>query len=242
MENQSKRFSFSEKPLTTKIVYAVVLLTLVVSAIVIGIVAAKNKNATPASGDKNIVMEAPDPGTDSGTDSGKSGNTDTEPGTDEKEQNKETLSFVSPCVGTIMTEHSLTVPVFSDTLGEWRVHSGIDIATEDGAPVYASAAGVVSAVYSDPLMGMTVEITHSNNFKTVYSNLQSTLASAITVGAEVKSGDLIGNVGDTSIKELAEEPHLHFGMKIKDAAVNPLDYLTDSAKEASLGEKTVVSA
>jgi len=228
MENQNKKFSFSESSLTTKIVYAVVLLTLVASAVVIGIVAAKNKNKTPA-GDNSIVMESPKNNTD--TDTNKTDNKE-----DEKQPQKEALTFVSPCIGSVMTEHSLTVPVFSDTLGEWRVHSGIDIATEDAAPVYAAAPGIVSAVYADPLMGTTVEITHSNNFKTVYSNLQTTLAGNIGVGTEVKSGDLIGNVGDTSLKELADEAHLHFGMKINDVAVNPLDYLSDGAKEASLGE------
>ena len=126
------------------------------------------------------------------------------------------------------------MPVFSVTLGEWRVHTGIDISCEEGAGVFASEAGVVSGIYSDPMLGYTVEITHKDDIKTRYSNLSSDLGE-LKVGDTVALGDKIGVVGDSSISELADEPHLHFEVLLKDVKVNPLDYISKESKKASLG-------
>ena len=45
----------------------------------------------------------------------------------------------------------------------------------------------------------------------------------------------IGVIGDTSLSELADEPHLHFEVKVGDVSVNPLDYISEESKSASLG-------
>ena len=116
------------------------------------------------------------------------------------------------------------------------MHTGIDISTEDGAEVFASAAGEISSVYSHPLLGNTVVITHKDGIKTVYSNLASD--DSVKPGKTVKQGEKIGTVGDSSISELAKEAHLHFEVLLNDASVNPLDYLTEDSKEASLGIKS----
>ena len=100
--------------------------------------------------------------------------------------------------------------------------------------MFASEAGVVSAIYSDPMLGYTVEITHKNDLKTRYSNLSSE-SSSLKVGDTVALGDRIGAVGDSSLSELAEEPHLHFEVLLKDVKVNPLDYINEESKRANLG-------
>ena len=221
-----KKFKFSDKPVLTRIIYGAVIAILCITAIVIGIVSAANK--TPDT-----------PNTDNPPISGDEGNSDDGTNTpddgQENEDNNKTLSFISPVVGRVVKSHSLTMPVFSLTLGEWRVHTGIDISCEEGAAVYASEDGVISGIYSDPLLGFTVEITHSDDIKTRYSNLNGDDVGELKVGDEVKSGDKIGSVGDSSVSELAEEPHLHFEVVLKDARVNPLDYISEESKRASLG-------
>ena len=49
-----------------------------------------------------------------------------------------------PASGIIAKGHDATIQVWSETMGDYRVHLGIDIATAEGAPVYAAADGVVS--------------------------------------------------------------------------------------------------
>ena len=53
-----------------------------------------------------------------------------------------------------------------------KPYAEIDILTDEDAPVFAAEDGVVSAVYKDALLGNTVEITHGEGYKTVYSNLK----------------------------------------------------------------------
>ena len=55
------------------------------------------------------------------------------------------------------------------------------------------------------------------------------------MGDTVAAGDKIGVVGDSSISELADEPHLHFEVLLKGVKVNPLDYINEESKKASLG-------
>jgi len=144
------------------------------------------------------------------------------------------LILISPVVGTVIKAHSTNVPSFSLTLGEWRIHTGIDIATDKYAEVYAAADGEVTRVYHDPMLGITVEITHSNIYKTRYSNLSAD-SIAIEVGDIVNTGDLIARVGDTSVVECADETHIHFEVFVANASVDPLAYIRDESQRNDLG-------
>ena len=217
-----KKIDFSDKSVTAKIVYAAVIAILCISAIVVGIVGAASKSKeTPSEEQKPIVDDS---------------EKNEPPSTDNTPVPEAKLSFIAPTAGVVVKEHSLEVPVFSITLGEWRVHTGIDISCEEGAGVFASEAGVVTAIYSDPMLGYTVEITHRGDLKTRYSNLSSDVGD-LKVGDEVSLGDKIGVVGDSALCELAEEPHLHFEVLLKDVKVNPLDYINEESKKSSLGIK-----
>lgn len=224
-----KKIKFSDNPNFAKTLYGVVIAVLCITAIIIGIVAANNRNdETPP--DDTTVNDGNQDGNEDGTNEGEN------PGSTDKEQAK--LSFISPVVGRVVKEHSLTVPVFSTTLEEWRIHTGIDISTAEGASVFAAETGEVTNVYNDPLLGYTVEITHSDDIKTLYSNLDPKSTTAVKVGDTVNSGEVIGTVGDSSISELAEEPHLHLNFIVGGNKVNPLDYISEEAKEVSLGIKS----
>ena len=219
-----KKFKFSDQPKRVKIIYASVIGVLCVTAIVIGIVSTTSKKGDDLIDDPTVNLPPADEGTSDGG-SEDSGEENEKPGR---------VSMVSPVVGEITKHHSLDTPVFSNTLNEWRVHTGIDIATDEGAEVYCAADGVVSKVYSDPLLGRAVEVTHSGGITSVYANLASS-GIAVKEGDTVKSGELIGKVGDTSLSELADEAHLHFAVRINGTCVNPLDYISESSKKASLG-------
>ena len=222
----------------TRIIYGIVIAVLSVTAIVIGLIAANNRQTETPDGTGDGIIdgggenEAPDDGTGDGT-----GGEDTQ-----TPPASETGSFISPVVGRILREHSLSVPVFSQTLLEWRVHTGIDVSTEEGAEVFAAASGVVSEMYEDPLKGYTVVISHTDTLKSVYSNLDKNESAMLSVGTEVSRGDLIGKVGDSSVSEMADEAHLHFEVRLNGVAVNPLDYISEDAKSASLGIKEETEA
>ena len=222
-----KKIKFSDQPKKVKIIYASVIAVLCITATVVGIASSvKNDEPTADEPTVNLPPVTEEPSGDS--------KPDTPDGEKEEEKKPEKLTFVSPVVGKVTKGHSLDTPVFSDTLQEWRVHTGIDISADEGSKVYASAKGVVSKVYSDPFLGRTVEITHEGGIVSVYSNLNSSDV-AVKEGDSVSSGALIGSVGDSSISELADESHLHFAIKVNGVSVNPLDYISEDSKKASLG-------
>lgn len=231
MDNKVK---FSDQPRKVKIIYAVVIGVLCVTAVVIGIVSAMNR--TPDTPDDNPTANLPTDGEGEENEGGDGtqGGDSTDEGEKEEEKTPEKLTFTSPVVGEVVKGHSIDTPVFSDTLQEWRVHTGIDISADEGTEVRAAADGTVTKVYSDPLLGKTVEITHDGGIVSLYSNLASADI-AVKEGDAVKSGALLGYVGDTSLSELADEAHLHFAIKVEGVSVNPLDYISEDSKKASLG-------
>lgn len=229
-----KKIKFSDNPNFAKTVYGIIIAALCITAIVIGIIAANNQTNDTLQNDPPASDEQP--GNENPNEQPPSDEQPPEekPPVEKPEKKPEKKSFLSPVSGSVAKGHSLTVPVFSATLEEWRVHSGIDIGCEMGAEVFAAFDGTVSEVYTDPLLGCTVVIDHGYDVKTIYSNLDSDEALA-EVGATVCAGDKIGTVGDTSLSELAEEPHIHFEVSVSDIKVDPLEYISDEAKSSSLG-------
>ena len=206
-----KKVKFSDKAVTSKIIYAVVLAILCVTAIVVGIVSASSK----AKDDSVLTPPV--------VDNTENENKEQE-STPTEEDKKQT--FFMPIDGEVVLNHDMETPVYSSTLSEWRVHTGVDISAESGADVYASAPGVVTAIFNDARYGYTVEIQHNNDVKTRYSNLAKDESKMLQVGDQVQQGDKIGTIGDTSLFELADEPHLHFEVVYKGKKVNPLDYIS----------------
>ena len=130
---------------------------------------------------------------------------------------------VRPLSGSTQKAYSMDALVYSETMADWRVHDGIDIAAVSGEQVLAAKAGTVSAVYNDDFYGSTVEITHDNGWRTVYSNLTGT--ALVTAGQTVSAGTVIGAVGNTALAECADAPHLHFEVWHGDQLADPATFL-----------------
>lgn len=107
----------------------------------------------------------------------------------------------------------------SQYFGEYG-HSGIDIASAQGNPVYAADGGVVvTALKLGYGYGWHLVIDHGNGYKTLYSHLS---AFYVDYGERVGKGEQIGAVGSTG---LSTGPHLHFEVFQNGVRVNPLKFL-----------------
>ncbi|MBQ5837067.1 MAG: M23 family metallopeptidase [Clostridia bacterium] len=133
--------------------------------------------------------------------------------------------YYFPVEGEVIKNYSMDALVYSDTMKDYRVHSGIDIASPVGSEVIAFTDGVVSAVSDDYFNGMTVVITHEQGVVSYYMNLDPTLAEGIEVGAEVLAGQPVGYVGTTARIEALEPAHLHFEMRVNGSHIDPLPEL-----------------
>ena len=128
-----------------------------------------------------------------------------------------------PLEGEVIGNHSGGELVKYEALDEWRTHDGIDISAEAGAEIKASGDGKILSVTNDPLWGTVVEISHEGNFVTIYSGLAPEVS--VKTGDEVKTGDVIGKLGETNLAEIDKDSHLHFSMKEKGKFIDPMTKL-----------------
>ncbi len=135
----------------------------------------------------------------------------------------DTLEIILPADGQISNPFSNEALVYSQTLGDWRIHNGIDIQTEKGAEVKAAADGTILKAYEDSLMGYTIIIKHNETYQTIYQNLDS--CEMVTEGQNVTQEQRIATVGNSAAAELLEESHLHFAVLAGKAYLNPEDFL-----------------
>ncbi len=133
------------------------------------------------------------------------------------------LVFTWPVKGEIISDFSLEVLAYDETMGDWRTHSGVDIAASVGTEVCAIAGGTVEQVCQDDLMGTTVVIDHGDGLQSAYSNLAA--VPTVSVGDTVSTGSVIGSVGETALAEHSRAAHLHLEMLRDGVAVDPAQYL-----------------
>jgi murein DD-endopeptidase MepM/ murein hydrolase activator NlpD len=111
-------------------------------------------------------------------------------------------------------------PVTSPFGYRWgRLHAGIDIGVSYGTPIHAAAAGTVVLAGWTGGYGNYTCIDHGGGLATCYAHQSSY---AVSAGAHVEQGQVIGYVGSTGHSFGA---HLHFEVRINGNPVDPLGYL-----------------
>ena len=135
------------------------------------------------------------------------------------------LYFIWPVTGMLERGYDEETLSYDTTMADWRTHNGWDIAAGLGGHVLSAANGVVSAVYTDPLYGTTVEIDHGDGLVSVYANLSA--EPTVSVGQSVLVGDVIGAVGESALCEVGESYHLHFAMKLNGQTADPANWLPE---------------
>ncbi|MEH1768799.1 MAG: M23 family metallopeptidase [Nostoc sp.] len=109
--------------------------------------------------------------------------------------------------------------------GEVFFHSGVDLLAPVGTNVLAIAPGTVAFASDQGSYGKLVIINHSGGLQSRYAQLDSI---KVTVGQQVKKGDLLGTVGTTG-KPSSTQPHLHFEVRSSSSlgwvAEDPKSYL-----------------
>lgn len=107
---------------------------------------------------------------------------------------------------------------FHPILQEVKAHLGTDFAAPQGAPIFATASGVVVAAAYTQNNGYFVKIKHDKVYETQYLHM-SKFAKGIRKGTRVQQGQVIGYVGATG---LATGPHVCYRFWKKGVQVDPL--------------------
>ena len=143
-------------------------------------------------------------------------------------ERREALSAATP---SIWPAHGWLTGTFggrSDPFtGEPGFHQGLDISTEKGQPVFATADGTIESASYTGDYGNLIVVQHGFGLVTRYGHLS---AFHVKPGQAVKRGDVIGYVGATG---RATGAHLHYEITANGRLINPLQLLTESRKAES---------
>ena len=120
--------------------------------------------------------------------------------------------------------------------GVGALHEGIDFVADTGTRVQAAAGGVVTVAEFHPQYGNMVEIDHGNDFSSRYAHLSRL---EVKQGQVAKRGQQIGLSGNTG---RSTGPHLHFEVRYRGAAQNPVRFLQMGAQLAAAPEAVALQA
>lgn len=103
--------------------------------------------------------------------------------------------------------------------GDWRFHSGVDLAAPGGTPIYATRGGTVTAATYNSSSGYYVTVNHGDGFSSSYLHMTHYV---VSVGQKVSAGQLLGYVGSTGT---STGNHLHFSIYYNGNMQNPAAYI-----------------
>lgn len=110
-------------------------------------------------------------------------------------------------------------------------HSGVDLLADVNTNVLAAEPGLVVYVGPEGNYGNLIVINHEGGLQTRYAHLNTI---TVTIGTEVKTGDVIGTVGVSGLPDL-NVPHLHFEVRYHTPmgwlAQDPVIHLVQHNKE-----------
>ena len=131
--------------------------------------------------------------------------------------------FTTPVEGaSILKPFSMDAPLYSKTLEQYVVHSGVDYEAPADTQVRAIEGGTVTKVDTDDKLGLTIEIDHGRGMISKYSNLST--AAMVEEGDAVTKGQVISGVGNSALFESLDPEHLHFELWVDGQAVDPEMY------------------
>ena len=105
--------------------------------------------------------------------------------------------------------------------GQYKLHTGVDIAAPIGSDFIAVNDGIVIKAEMNAAYGNMVIIDHGGGISTLYAHGSEIL---VQVGQTVKRKDAVLKVGSTGY---STGPHAHFEVRINGITTDPLPYITN---------------
>jgi len=151
---------------------------------------------------------------------------------DEKGHEVEGFLLARPVRGARISSY-FTKRRYHPVLHKWKAHLGIDYAARRGTPIVAAGSGKIIYASRMGSYGNLVKIRHADGYETRYAHMKS-FRRGIRKGKYVKKGQTIGYVGTTG---RSTGPHLHFELRKRGRAINPLRVVQVTTKKLKGKEK-----
>ncbi len=118
----------------------------------------------------------------------------------------------------IACAYSAGAPVYSQTMKDWRIHTGADLTAQGGEAVLACGNGIVKGVYTDMMLGNVVWAEHGD-YDFYYCGLGEDFL--VKQGDVISKGQQLGVITAVPM-ESAENPHLHLEVKKDGVSFDPI--------------------
>jgi len=125
-------------------------------------------------------------------------------------------AFLRPVQGEVTTAFGLRRVINRQAKSP---HSGVDLDADGGTPVRAANSGVAVLVDELFFSGKSVILDHGWGIYSMYFHLAQ---ARIQEGDKIAKGDILGFVGSTG---RSTGPHLHWGIRIRDARIDPFSLI-----------------
>ncbi|MDR0271778.1 MAG: M23 family metallopeptidase [Clostridiales bacterium] len=145
-----------------------------------------------------------------------------EPFTEEKR-------LVWPVYGEILMPFSTTALILDQTMDRFSTNDNIRISGREGDPVRAGADGRVISIGTDFWRGNYVTIDHGNGYNTTYGQLMENIL--VNEGDVVRTGQVIGGIGQPSISASLTGTHVHLHVTHDDLPIDPFALLQERFDE-----------
>ena len=130
--------------------------------------------------------------------------------------------IVTPLHGRITSPYGYRINPIS---GKYGLHTGVDIAADEGTAIVAAYNGVIKESGYGEKKGNFILMEHSDGKQTLYCHCSELLAEEGTV---IRAGEIIALVGSTG---WSTGPHLHFEIHVNGKTVDPLGFIEENGGE-----------
>jgi|GEM_PF-5574359 len=127
--------------------------------------------------------------------------------------------WLLPVGGKIGKDYSAGKLIKSATMGDYRVHDGIDIIAKQGSEIRAANSGKVLDVYRDAFWGTVVVVDHGAQVTAKYCALGT--ETNVSKGQVIEKGAVLGTLAVIPCEQ-KDESHLHLEMRVDNEVQDPL--------------------
>ena len=113
--------------------------------------------------------------------------------------------------------------VYSETMEDYRPHTGTDFEASYGAAVFSVCDGIVDDVAYDDMFGNIIKVTNGT-YSVYYCGVKENIN--VKEGESVVSGQVLGQVGEIPC-EINDEPHIHMEVRVSGNAIDPMTVISN---------------
>ncbi|MBQ9414443.1 MAG: M23 family metallopeptidase [Clostridia bacterium] len=121
--------------------------------------------------------------------------------------------------GVVSSPFGERIDPFDETATD--VHEGLDIAADEGTPIFAALSGTVEETGEEDGYGRYMIVSCENGVRYLYAHCSAVL---VKQGMEVKAGEVVAKVGNTGH---STGPHLHVEWRVNGELIDPQTVLPE---------------